>query len=253
MKLYINPNQYINTEQFVDLSLPIIDGEESARAFGINGASIKPLQFGDFIGEVNSGGAVNCFDVTFNPHGNGTHTECVGHISKEHHKVYQAINEYIFEVAVISITPAIVNGDFVLMAHDIIAAYNLISSNSKPKAIAIRTLPNDIIKKTYTYSGANPPYIDSEALQWMCTNNILHILTDLPSVDREYDDGKLSGHHAFWNYPLHPRLNATITELIYIPNEVTDGIYMMNLQVSPFVSDAAPSRPLLFTIEQEHK
>lgn len=255
MKLKITDSTYINTEKFYDLSLPIIDGDESARAFDIPAATIKPLQFGEFIGSVQKGGSVNCFDVTFNPHGNGTHTEGVGHISKEHHKVYQAIEDYLFYVAVISVTPVELNGDSILMASNIISAYSQVQNQSgiKPLAIAIRTLPNSASKTTQKYSNTNPTYIDTEGLKWMCNEGILHILTDLPSVDREQDNGLLLGHHAYWNYPENPRLNATITEMIYIPNEVKDGLYMMNLQVSPFMSDAAPSRPLLFNIEHESK
>ncbi|MBI3234908.1 MAG: cyclase family protein [Bacteroidetes bacterium] len=255
MKLKITDTTYISTEKFYDLSLPIIDGDESARAFDIPATSIKPMQFGEFVGSVEKGGSVNCFDVSFNPHGNGTHTECVGHISKEHHKVHQAIEDYIFYVAVISVSPKELNGDSILVASDILAAYMQIQNETviKPIAIAIRTLPNSELKTTQKYSNTNPTYIDTEALKWMCNNNILHILTDLPSVDREQDNGVLSGHHAYWNYPENPRLNATITEMIYIPNEVNDGLYMMNLQVSPFVSDAAPSRPILFKIEHESK
>jgi len=41
------------------------------------------------------------------------------------------------------------------------------------------------------------------------------------------------------------RIDSTITELIYVPNEVLDGAYLLNLQIAPFESDASPSRPLL--------
>lgn len=64
--------------------------------------------------------------------------------------------------------------------------------------------------------------------------------------------GKLSGHHAFWNYPLQPRLNATITELIYIPNEVPDGIYMIKYKYRHLLAMQLV-KTILFTIEQEHK
>ncbi|MBK9767712.1 MAG: hypothetical protein IPP63_12210 [Chloracidobacterium sp.] len=41
------------------------------------------------------------------------------------------------------------------------------------------------------------------------------------------------------------RIYSTITELIYVPNEVSDGVYLLNLQIAPFATDAAPSRPML--------
>ncbi len=71
----------------------------------------------------------------------------------------------------------------------------------------------------------------------------------MPSVDKEKDDGALLAHKAFWNYPEKPRLNATITELIYVRNKVKDGSYILNLQVANFNNDAAPSRPVLYEIE----
>ena len=33
--------------------------------------------------------------------------------------------------------------------------------------------------------------------------------------------------------------------MIYVPNEIEDGEYLLNLQIAPFESDCAPSRPLL--------
>ena len=37
----------------------------------------------------------------------------------------------------------------------------------------------------------------------------------------------------------------TITELVYIPNEIQDGFYFVNIQLPHFKCDAAPSRPIL--------
>ena len=74
-----------------------------------------------------------------------------------------------------------------------------------------------------------------------------HLLIDLPSVDKEKDEGKLLAHKAFWNYPEKPRYQATITEFIYVPNQVKDGSYLLNLQIASFHNDAAPSKPVLYT------
>ena len=43
-------------------------------------------------------------------------------------------------------------------------------------------------------------------------------------------------------------LNRTITELIYVPEEVTDRQYLLNLQIAPFENDASPSKPILYAI-----
>ena len=75
-----------------------------------------------------------------------------------------------------------------------------------------------------------------------------HLLIDLPSVDKEKDDGALLAHKAFWNIPQGPRKNATITEFVYVKNTIKDGPYVLNLQVAPFKNDASPSRPVLYEI-----
>ena len=71
----------------------------------------------------------------------------------------------------------------------------------------------------------------------------------MPSVDRERDQGKLLSHNAFWNTKSKMRLDATITELIYVPNRITDGTYFLNIQIAPFENDASPSKPVLYEIE----
>jgi hypothetical protein len=75
----------------------------------------------------------------------------------------------------------------------------------------------------------------------------------MPSIDRIYDEGKLANHRIFWNVEPgsfepneNSRVNNTITELIYVPNNVEDGNYLLNLQIAPFDSDASPSRPVIF-------
>jgi len=79
---------------------------------------------------------------------------------------------------------------------------------------------------------------------------IKHLLIDLPSVDKEKDDGKLLSHNAFWNTAGELRMDATITEFIYVPNHVEDGEYLLNLMIAPFENDATPSKPVLYQIEK---
>ncbi|MGB1217373.1 MAG: cyclase family protein, partial [Saprospiraceae bacterium] len=75
------------------------------------------------------------------------------------------------------------------------------------------------------------------------------LLIDLPSVDREEDGGALLSHKAFWNYPKKPRTDCTITELIYIPDMVEDGMYLLNIQIASFEIDVSPSKPVLYRIK----
>jgi hypothetical protein len=86
--------------------------------------------------------------------------------------------------------------------------------------------------------------------------DVKHLLVDLPSIDRLHDEGKLSNHRIFWRVEAGSfkvneatRMHSTITELIYVPNKVEDGEYLMNLQIAPFEADAAPSRPVIFKMK----
>ena len=67
----------------VDLSTRLeFDGEQPS-AFDLPRAYAETFRAGGFVGDTRLGGGVNCKTVTLNPHGNGTHTECVGHIVDE--------------------------------------------------------------------------------------------------------------------------------------------------------------------------
>jgi kynurenine formamidase len=115
--------------------------------------------------------------------------------------------------------------------------------------VLIRTLPNGLDKKSMNYSGTNPCYFDMEIVALLNEYGVKHFLVDQPSVDREEDGGALAFHHAFWNVPKQPNFERTITELIYVPNEVADGRYILEIQLAAFHNDASPSRPVLYRIQ----
>jgi hypothetical protein len=134
--------------------------------------------------------------------------------------------------------------------HDRAAAFSA-------AALVVRTLPNDDRKLQRSYDEKNvPSYFTNDAMRYIVDAGFKHLLVDLPSIDRLYDEGKLSNHRIFWNVEPNSfdvnagsRIDSTITELIYAPNDVPDGRYLLNLQIAPFSSDASPSRPLLFSIK----
>ena len=117
------------------------------------------------------------------------------------------------------------------------------------EAIIIRTLPNYIEKRTKKYSHTNWSYLTEVAAKYIRECGVKHLLIDLPSVDKEKDEGKLLAHKAFWDYPKNTRFDATITELIYVPNKIEDGDFLLNLQIASFENDASPSKPVLYKIE----
>lgn len=225
------------------LALPLRHGPNNPNAWYVNDPSFRPVESNGFIGQVAAGGSVNFYDVAFNPHGNGSHTECVGHISTEHHFLSDCPIQPIAICQVLSVEPITKDADLVITQDDVLPKLE-----ADIQAIAIRTLPNDKSKTTRHYSNSNPAYFEAELLGKLAGNNIQHFLTDLPSVDREEDEGRLAAHHAWWRYPDQPRLSATITEMIFIPDEVKDGIYLLNLMHPRFALDAAPSQPMLYPL-----
>jgi len=117
--------------------------------------------------------------------------------------------------------------------------------------LVIRTQPNDRAKLTKQYTDTNPPYFTEEAMHFLVDSGVQHLLVDLPSVDKEKDDGALRAHKIFWSFDGQLRKEATITEFIYIPDAIEDGLYFLNLQMASFENDASPSRPVLYEIEKK--
>lgn len=226
----------------IDISIPYRASKDATSAWYVPPVKIEPVRGEGFVGSVKEGGSVNFRDITFNPHGHGTHTECVGHIAPECHSVNQYLKRWFFHALLITVTPGQRGEDEVITLEAVRKAVG----EHQPEALIIRTLPNHPTKLHHQYSNTNPPYLEANAAAWMCELGVMHLLLDLPSVDRESDGGALAAHRAFWNYPAAPRMEATITELIYVPNTVEDGQYLLNLQVAPFENDAAPSRPVLY-------
>jgi len=229
----------------IDISIPLRQGNKNVNAWNAEPVKIEPVRAGDWVGEVRSGASVNFRNISFNPHGNGTHTECVGHISKEDHNINQCLKNFFFIAEVISILPdELPNGDYIVTETHI---KNCLEEK-RPEALIIRTISNPATKMDMHYTGTNPPYITEEAMRYIVSAGIDHLLIDLPSVDKENDGGKVASHHIFWNYPEKPQVNRTITELIYVPNDVLDGTYLLNLQIASFENDATPSKPVLYKL-----
>lgn len=227
----------------IDLSIPVAGAPASVTAWYVKPPEFNPVQMGDWTGRVAKGAGVNFNNVFFNPHGHGTHTECFGHISLEEQSVNRLFKDF-FSLALLHTVSPVSVADPVIG----IEALNGIQWEDACTSLIIRTLPNGDWKKTRHYSGTDPAYLSCAFVSEILHRGIRNLLIDTPSVDREKDGGKLSAHHLFWNYPEHPAAERSITELIYAGNEVQDGKYLLNLQVAAFENDAAPSRPLLFSL-----
>jgi kynurenine formamidase len=234
----------IDLSKPIDISIPLQASEENPLAWYQSKPTIEPVTMGDWTGKVSVGGSVNFNNVFFNPHAHGTHTECFGHISEEFHSVNDALKTFFFLAEVVSIKPE-KNGEDEIISEAIIKK----ALNGKtPEAIVIRTLPNKSDKKSKHWSNTNWPFLHEKAALFLREIGVKHLLIDLPSVDKEKDEGKLLAHKAFWNYPENPRHDSTITELIYVPDSIQDGQYLLNLQMASFHNDASPSKPVLYKI-----
>ncbi|MEY4287847.1 MAG: hypothetical protein RL511_1936 [Bacteroidota bacterium] len=248
MIFYLDPQHFIDTTTAIDLSLPLRATQENPRAWYVDAPRMEPVRANGFVGSVAEGGAVNFRDIFFNPHGHGTHTESFGHISEDIYPVSNAIQQYFYQATLISVTPRVLqNGDHVVFADQLAS---LLESDFT-EAIVIRTLPNKDDKLSMNYSGTNPCYFDVGVVALLDQLAAKHLLVDTPSVDREEDGGALAFHHAFWNVPKAPIQDRTITELIFVPHEIQDGQFILELQVAHFMNDAAPSRPLLYAINEK--
>lgn len=236
-------NYSVDLSDPLDISIPLIPGNDSPNCFWAPLFEVSPVKSGDWIGDVNAGGGVNFKNVRINPHGNGTHTECVGHISKEAVSINSVLKNFHFIAKVISIYPQkSTNGDKVITQQQVVDMVG----DEIPEAVIIRTLPNGIDKKKRIYSGTNPPYVDHEAIKYLVDKGIKHLLLDLPSVDKEEDEGKLLSHKAFWEYPDKIDTEKTISEMVFVDNTIPDGLYLLNLQIVSFELDVSPSKPVLY-------
>lgn len=260
-----------NSDKPLDISIPLNFNGSQPNIYNAPVARSKACEIGDFIGDTRRGGSCNFEEYTLIAHCNGTHTECVGHITNHRISIREVLKDTFIPSTLISISPAKPeetpdtynppknNDDKLITKASIERALKNLDKGyfeGFSEGFIIRTLPNDDSKKSRAYMHDTPPFLSIEAVKYIHSLGVKHLLLDVPSVDRAFDEGKLTAHHIFWDvkegshevdgdsYSLN-----TITEMIFVPEEITDGTYLLNLQIAPFVSDASPSRPVLFNIE----
>ena len=234
----------------IDLSLELRADKSNPNAWYQPPPQIKPVETGNWVGRVKEGASTNFNTIVFNPHAHGTHTECLGHITAEFYSINSTLKSFVSLAQLITIEPKKEEEDYQITLDQIKAKL----SDSIYPSLIIRTLPNTSDKKSRHYSHSNPPYLHRDAVAFLAKQNIKHLLVDLPSIDKEKDQGKLEAHKAFWNVcdvnnlNQDARIEATITELLYVDQQVIDGLYFLNLQVAPIKNDASPSRPVIYPL-----
>lgn len=250
MKLFVefdNKMYEVDSARRADLFIPVRFGapDASVSAFGIESATKEPYAVGSFRLSVEQGAGCNCEVLTITPHGQGTHTECVGHISRTPVSVAEAVRETLLVALLVTLEPEGSDGNLRITAEAVeeaLAGHGVLL----PPAIVVRTVLPGVDRRVYHWGGTNPPYFMPEALALLAAKGFDHLVVDLPSVDPEVDGGALSAHHALWNGD--SRRCASITELVVIPEALADGLYFLDLAFGAIESDASPSKPVLYPL-----
>jgi arylformamidase len=251
------------------IAIPLDFNGPQPSFFGADPARSEPLRMAAFVGDTREGGGCNCEQVTLTPHCNGTHTECVGHVTDDRVGVSGVLRGGLFLALLLSIHPARAEStgessdpppgpdDRLITAAAIsagLAAHG--AAGLSPRALVLRTLPNSVERMSHRYAGAAPaPFLTRQAAELMVGLDLEHLVLDVPSADRAEDHGRLTAHRVFFGLPAGSRRaqeasrpHASITELAFIAPMIHDGWYLLDLQIPAFLSDAAPSRPILYPV-----
>jgi len=248
------------------LAIPLDFAGPQPSCFGAPRAGATPLAAGEFTGDTRAGGSCNCEVLTLAPHCNGTHTECVGHLTDARVAVSECLPGGVELAQLVSVEPEAAGhagedsdprpgpGDLLVTAAALARAT---AANPGPptRALVVRTQRGGPPQRRY--AGAAPaPYLSRQAAAWLVERGIETLVLDLPSADRADDGGRLTAHRVFFGLPpgsrdaaAARRPRASITELAWIDGGIADGYYLLDLQIPAFLSDAAPSRPLLYPVQ----
>jgi len=244
----------------VSLALELDFGGAQPRHFGAPAATARPFAVPGFSGSVADGASCNCSVITVIPHCNGTHTECAGHLTREPLDAYRIVPAGLIPALLISVDPVAAassqeTADPLPQAADLLVTRHAIERRWLPTT---PLAPLALIIRTASFAPADsPPYLTLEAVRLIVERGVQHLVIDLPSIDRDHDEGRLGAHRVFFGldpdattFAAVGRPQATITELARVPDTLRDGMYLLELQVPAWRGDAVPSRPLLYPFRE---
>jgi len=256
----------VDTHTPMSIAIPLHFNAVQPNAHGVQKATASPERVPGMVGDTRQHGSVNWERYALSPHSNGTHTECIGHITSERIAIHDTFSSAFIPSVLISVSPTTAEetddsyhpskalGDAMITRSSLVDALGD-HSDLFCEGVVIRTLPNEVGKIERCYLEKPPAFFSLEAMQYLVSRGVKHLLVDIPSVDRASDEGELAIHRLFWNVPLSSTArnedshsDRTITEMIFVPDSIHDGCYLLNIQVPSFMSDAAPSRPILFPL-----
>ena len=251
MKIQINHNDQvynIDLKKGHDLSIKNDFSGNAPIFYGAEQPKVSSQRSGDFIGDLESGGSCNVPIVSCNIHCTGTHTECISHIKDSKFKITEKCPRGLIPSYLITVEPVTANS-IMDSYHCDISGSNVVckeaikSKISTPcESLIIRTLPNDESKLFRNYDDVSAPFLTSDAMDHINQLGVKHLLVDLPSIDKADDGGVLGNHRSFFNK------GDTISELLYIPNDLLDGFGFLQIQIPNWSLDSAPSRPIFFSV-----
>lgn len=269
MKITVADKPYrVRLDRPVSLAIPLDFHGLQPNFFRAPQATATPLEIEGFIGDTRQGGSCNVAEIRLIPHCNGTHTESVGHIVHERLPIAEVLQQTLFPARLVTVTPCAADKtqdtyrpakqpEDRLITRSSLEHTLQATAHDELRVVLVRTLPNDESKKSRCYGGsAQPPFFSVEAIGYLSECGVEHLLIDLPSLDQMYDKGWLTIHHLFWNVPEQQHeatgethIFKTVTEMIFVPDQVPDGLYLLNLQIPAFLSDATPCQPVIYPLE----
>ena len=243
----------------ISLALPLDFAGSQPSFYGVEPATARALEAGGFVGDTERGGSCNVESLELIPHCHGTHTESIAHLSHAFTEPPRPPAWMAARVVSVMTHACKQTGETYpppgQADEAVISRADLSAVDIDTPALIVRTRPNDPAKRQRQYQGDNPhPYFTLEAIDWLLHRGVDHLLVDTPSIDRGRDDGSLPAHRRFWaldadRQPTQETVaERTVTEFVFVPDEVPDGLYLLNLQLPDWCTDAVPSRPVVFSL-----
>jgi len=226
--------------------------------FGAPPARSEAFHTGSFEGDVARGASCNCRSIWLIPHCNGTHTESACHLTVEQRPLHEWLPIAPLPALLLTARPEPAagsgedslpptrEGDRLITRAAVLAAWQQHAA-AAPCALLLRTGTD--------WRDAAPPFLSRQLAALLVARGIEHLVTDLPSVDRIADEGRLTAHRIFFGLPPGStrladaqRPGATITELASFPAALADGPCAVQIQIPAWSGDAVPSRPLYLPV-----
>ena len=232
-----NEKYSYNSEDGISISHQLDNSGDTPKAWYSPNPSINALQQDGFTGDTRLGGSVNSSEIRLQPHNHGTHTECYGHLTDTRVALCDVFNGYLGLATLHSVD--LPYGEPIEEKH---------LPKTSQEALILRTSVEGFSAKDF--SNSEPSYISPKAMEAIVAKGVNHLLIDLPSIDPEFDQGKLIAHRIYWGYQnkKYSRKSSTITEMVRIPKKIADGRYLLNLQTVNWKTDAVPSNPIIYPI-----